>query len=128
MESRKIIQMSLLAKPKYRHRLQNKVMVTMGRSRGWDELGDWDWHIYLHVCSVTQSCLTLATYHMDCSLPGFSVHGIIQARILEWVAISFSRGSSQPRGRTYISFSSCIGRQIVYHWTIWLIYTIYLNI
>jgi len=42
MESRKIIQMSLLAKLKYRHRLQNKVMVTMGRSRGWDELGDWD--------------------------------------------------------------------------------------
>ena len=37
---------------------------------------------------------------MDCSLPGSSVHGILQARILEWVAISFSRGSSQPRGGT----------------------------
>ena len=34
---------------------------------------------------------------MDCSLPGFSVHGIFQARVLEWVVISFSRGSSQPR-------------------------------
>ena len=40
---------------------------------------------------------------MDCSLPGSSIHGIFQARILEWVAISFSRGSSQPRNRTRIS-------------------------
>ena len=37
---------------------------------------------------------------MDCSLPGSSIHGIFQARVLEWVAISFSRGSSQPRDRT----------------------------
>ena len=49
---------------------------------------------------------------MDCSLPGSSVHGISQARILEWVAISFSRGSSKPRDQTHISF---IGRQILYH-------------
>ena len=35
--------------------------------------------------------------HMDCSLPGFSIHGIFQARVLEWIAISSSRGSSQPR-------------------------------
>ena len=40
---------------------------------------------------------------MDCSLPGFSVHGIFQARILEWVAVSFSRGSSRPRDWTQIS-------------------------
>ena len=40
---------------------------------------------------------------MDCSLPGFSVHGIFQARILEWVAISFSRGSSRPRDWTRVS-------------------------
>ena len=40
---------------------------------------------------------------MDCSLPGFSIHGIFQARVLEWVAISFSRGSSWPRDRTQIS-------------------------
>ena len=40
---------------------------------------------------------------VDCSLPGSSVHGILQARILEWVAISFSRGSSQPRDRTRVS-------------------------
>ena len=40
---------------------------------------------------------------MDCSLPGFSLHGILQARVLGWVAISFSRGSSQPRDRTQVS-------------------------
>ena len=50
---------------------------------------------------------------MDYSLPGSFVHGISQARILEWVAISFSRGSSWPRNRTQIS---CTGRQILYHW------------
>ena len=44
---------------------------------------------------VTQLCLTLWN-HMDCSLPGSSVHGIFQARVLEWVAISFFRGSSRP--------------------------------
>ena len=51
---------------------------------------------------VVQSCLTLCD-PMDCNLPGFSVHGIFQARILEWVAISFSRGSSWPRDRTQVS-------------------------
>ena len=45
---------------------------------------------------------------MDCSLPGSSVHGVFQARILEWVAISYSRGSSQPRDRTSLSCVSCI--------------------
>ena len=51
---------------------------------------------------VAQSCPTLCD-PMDCSPPGSSVHGILQARILEWVAISFSRGSSQPRDRTQVS-------------------------
>jgi len=40
---------------------------------------------------------------MDCSLPGSSVHGIFQARILEWVAVSFCKGSSRPRDRTQVS-------------------------
>ena len=53
---------------------------------------------------------------MDCSLPGSSIHGILQARILEWVAISFSRRSSPPRDRTCIS---CIGRLILYHLATW---------
>ena len=51
---------------------------------------------------VARSCPTLCD-PVDCSPPGSSVHGIFQARILEWVAISFSRGSSQPRDRTQVS-------------------------
>ena len=50
----------------------------------------------LCVCFVSQSCLTLCS-PMDCSPPGSSVHGIFQARLLEWDAISYSRGSSWPR-------------------------------
>ena len=51
---------------------------------------------------VAQSCPTLCD-PMDCSLQGSSVRGIFQARVLEWVAISFSRRSSQPRDQTQIS-------------------------
>ena len=51
---------------------------------------------------VSQSCLTLCN-PMDCSLLGFSVHGIFQAIVLEWIAISFSRGPSQPRDWTRVS-------------------------
>ena len=51
---------------------------------------------------VTQSCPTLCN-PMDCSLPGSSVRGIFQAIVLEWLAISFSRGSSQPRDRIWVS-------------------------
>ena len=51
---------------------------------------------------VAQSCLTLSD-PMDCSLPGSSNHGIFQARVPEWVAIPFSRGSSWPRDRTLVS-------------------------
>ena len=51
---------------------------------------------------VAQSCPTLCD-PMDCSLPGSSVHGIFQAIVLEWIVISFSRGSSRPRDRTQVS-------------------------
>ena len=51
---------------------------------------------------VIQWCPTLCD-PMDCSLPGASLHGILQARVLEWVAISFSRGSSWPSDRTWVS-------------------------
>ena len=61
---------------------------------------------------VTQSCLTLCN-SMDCNPPGSSIYGILQARILEWVAISFSRGSSQPRDQTQVSH--IVGRRF----TIW---------
>ena len=53
----------------------------------------------------TQSCPTLCSL-MDCNPPGSSVHGILQARILEWVAIPFSRRSSQPRDQTWVSGSA----------------------
>ena len=65
-------------------------------------------------CSVAQSCLTLCE-PVNCSPPGSSVHGISQARILEWVAISSCRGSSRPRDPTHVS---CTGRWIPYHWAI----------
>ena len=55
------------------------------------------------VSEVAQSCPTLCDT-MDCSLPGFSVHGIFQAIVPEWIAISFSRGSSQPRDWTRVSW------------------------
>ena len=54
---------------------------------------------------------------MDCSLPGSSVPGISQTRILEWVALSFFRGSFWPRGGAHVS---CFGRQILYHWATWI--------
>ena len=65
----------------------------------------------MYVCVlVTQLCPTLCD-PMDCSPPASSVHGILQARILEWVAISFSRGSSQSRDQNSVSG---IGRQIFF--------------
>ena len=56
----------------------------------------------LCVYLVVQLCLTVYD-PIDCSLPGTSVHGILQVRILEWVATSFSRGSSRPRNQTQVS-------------------------
>ena len=58
--------------------------------------------VVVGVVLVAQSCLTLYN-SMDYSPPGSSLHGILQARILEWIAIPFSRGSSQPRDRTQVS-------------------------
>ena len=52
---------------------------------------------------------------MDYSLPDSSVCGIFQARILQWVGISFSGGSSRPKDRTHISYISCFGRRVLYH-------------
>ena len=66
------------------------------------------------VSLVAQMCLTLYGF-MDCRLPGSSVHGISQARILEQVAISYSRGSSQPRDQNRILCVSCTDRWVLYH-------------
>ena len=69
------------------------------------------------VCVHTQSLTPVQLFNpIDCSLPGSSVHGVILARILEWVFISSSKGSSQPRDRTCVS---CVGRWILYFWVTW---------
>ena len=65
-----------------------------------------------NVMKVSRSvCLTL--WSLDCNLPVFSVHGCLQARILEWVAISYSRGSSWPRDQTQVS---CIAGRLLTAW------------
>ena len=64
---------------------------------------------------VAQSCLTLCD-PTDCSSPGSSVHGILQARILEWVAILFARGSSQPRDQIQVS---CTAGRFFTIWATW---------
>ena len=86
-------------------------------------------HLFLHTRSLKslsylvagaaaakslQSCPTLCD-PIDGRPPGSPVPGMLQPRILEWVAISFSRGSSQPRDRTWVSFISCADRQIHCH-------------
>ena len=70
------------------------------------------------VCMHARPCLSLFN-PMDCNPPGHSVRGILQAWILEWVAISSSRGSFQPRDQIYVSLVFCIGRWILHHWANW---------
>ena len=71
--------------------------------------------------SVKCMCTKLLHLHlilsdpMDCRPSGSSVHGILQARILEWAAMPSSRGSSRPRDWTWVSYTSCIGRQVLNH-------------
>ena len=65
--------------------------------------------VWVSVCSVAQ------LWPKDYSPLGSSVHWICQAKILEWVVFSHSRGSSQPRDPTHASFVSCTGRQVLYH-------------
>ena len=69
---------------------------------------------YCMCAKSLQSCPTLCD-PVDCSPPGSCFHGILQARTLEWIAIPSSRGSSQPRDQTLVSYVSCIGRQVLYH-------------
>ena len=82
-----------------------------------------------YVYSSVSSCLLMMYVHaqaqptlcdpMDCSPPGSSVHGTFQARILEWVAICASRGSSQPRDWTCSSWVFCTDRQVLCHCATW---------
>ena len=82
----------------------------------WDSL-EWKCNRVATAAKSLQSCPTLCD-PMDCILPGSSVHGVLQARILEWVAMLSSRGSSWSRDWTHVSYISCIGRQVLYHWCI----------
>ena len=81
------------------------------------------------VYSSGSSCLLVMYVHtqdqptlcdpMDCSPPGSSLHGTFQARVLEWVAISASRRSSQPRDWSCVSWGFCVGRQVLRHRSAW---------
>ena len=78
--------------------------------------------LFSKVCVCVCVCMCVCAHSrptlcnpMDCSSPGCSVHGIFQARILEWVTVSCSRGSSWARYRIEVSCASCIGRQTLYH-------------
>ena len=71
-----------------------------------------------HPFTCAQSCLTLIVT-LWTNPPDSSVHGSFQASIMEWVAISHSKGSCQPRDWTYVSYISCIGRWIFYHCATW---------
>ena len=103
--------MSLYTKEKQTHK---------GESGGWGRINqEFGINIYTPCCAkLLQSCPTLWD-PVDCSLPDSSVHGIPQARILEWVAISSSRGSSRPRDRACGSYISCIDRQVFTTSAIW---------
>ena len=70
--------------------------------------------LQLFCAKLLQFCPTLCN-PIDCSPLGSSVHGILQGRILEWVAMPSSRGSSPLWDRTWVPYVSCIGRQVLYH-------------
>ena len=72
----------------------------------------------LNVCVHAQSLNRVLCNPLDCSWPGSFIHGIFQAKLLEWVAIASSRGSSQPSNRFYISCVSCIAGRFFTCWAI----------
>ena len=72
-------------------------------------------YVCVCVCVCACVCVCVLCDPMDCSLLGSSIHGILQARILEWIAIPSSKGSSWPNSWTLVSYVSCTGRWILYH-------------
>ena len=91
-------------------------------------------YIYIHMYVHTHTRVCVLSHFslcdpMDRSPPSSSVHGILQARILEWLVMPSSRGSSQSRDQTCISYVSCTGRQALYHYCHLgsLIYSIYVG-
>ena len=99
-----------------RHRAKKETEETQVRFQGNLKMQQHTWHWN----EVAQSCPTLCD-PMDCSPPGSSIHGIFRARVLEWVAISFSRGSSRPRDWTQVSCIAGI------HFTVWATLTLALE-
>ena len=95
-------------------KIKQQMLLRLGVEDKWEESrmttkpmtcanGRTGWASYMSQLLVAQLCLPLWD-PMDCSPPGPSVHGILQARILEWVAIPFSRGSSWPRNWIWVSY------------------------
>ena len=82
-----------------------------GRMENWSNQG---WTMKIQWSEVAQSCPTLCD-SMDCSLPGSSVHKILYTRILKWVGMPSSRGSSQPRDQACMSYISYIGRRVLHY-------------
>ena len=78
------------------------------------------WMFKLLCRCESESCSVMSTLYdpMDCSPPDSSVHMIFQARILEWIAMPYSGGSSQPRFRTCVSYVSCIAGRFFTHFTL----------
>ena len=87
--------------------LESETLKVIYRNLGYFSVGFLDAPQYL---KLSRSVMSDSCDPMDCSLTGSSVHGIFQARILEWVAISFSRGSSRPRDRTQVT--CIVGRSL----------------
>ena len=82
----------------------------MWQSPGKEDAADIEW-----VCFQLLSRVQLFCNPMDCSPPGSSIPGIFLAGMLEWGAISYSRGPSQPRDCSFLFCITCIGTQILYH-------------
>ena len=104
----------------YAHEVNSKGNLKVLRDE-WKTINNIAKHTRCHESSACMSakslqlCPTLCD-PVDHSPTESSVHGILQARILEWVAIPSSRGSSLPRDWTHVSYVSCIGRRVLYHW------------
>ena len=82
---------------------------------------------WLYICVCAQQLQSYPTLRdpMDCDPPGSSVRGILHAGILEWIAMSSSRGSSRPRDWTWVSCISCIGRQVLCLCATWEIHILH---
>ena len=115
-----MVQINLFTKWKLSHKYRKRNSWLPRGTGVRDKLGDQNRHKYtvcVHTCAA--HLYPTLRHPVYCSPPGSSVYGISQVRILKWVAISYSRGSSRPRDQSCISCVSCIDRQIVYHCTSW---------